>query len=95
MPAEIEAFTARIAGRVQGVGFRYATSGEAARLGLTGWVRNGSDGSVEVFAQGDRQALDRLRAFLGHGPRGARVREASIAAAEPDPALAPGFQVRF
>ena len=90
-----EAFTARVVGRVQGVGFRYATQREAGRLGCSGWVRNGSDGSVEVFAQGAPSALSRLRAFLADGPRAARVQGVSAVAAEPDPALPTGFHVRF
>ena len=90
-----EAFTARVVGRVQGVGFRYATQREAGRLGCSGWVRNGSDGTVEVFAQGEPAALSRLRAFLADGPPAARVQGVYAAAAEPDPALPPGFQVRF
>lgn len=91
----LEAFTARVVGRVQGVGFRYATQRQAGRLGCSGWVRNGSDGSVEVFAQGEPAALSRLRAFLAVGPPAARVLGVQAAAADPDPALPPGFHVRF
>lgn len=90
-----EAFTARVVGRVQGVGFRYATQREAERLGCDGWVRNGSDGAVELFAQGNPAALSRLRAFLALGPPAARVAGVTAAPAEPDPTLAPGFHVRF
>ena len=95
MPAAKGAFIARVVGLVHGVGFRYTTQRKAERLGLTGWVRNGSDGSVEVFAQGDRVALDRLGAFLEQGPRAARVQGVLTTPAEPDPALLPGFHVRF
>ena len=42
-----------VRGRVQGVGFRYATVSEARRLGLHGWARNAPDGSVEIVAEGD------------------------------------------
>ena len=65
----------RIAGRVQGVGYRYALQAEAVRLGITGWVRNRADGSVEALAQGPQQALDALITWAGRGPPAARVTE--------------------
>jgi acylphosphatase len=58
---------------VQGVGFRAATAHEARRLGVEGWVRNLPDGTVEVAAGGAPEAVDALLAWLGQGPRGARV----------------------
>jgi len=63
----------RIVGMVQGVGYRYALQSEAARLGVTGWVRNRRDGSVEAVAQGPAQALDSLAAWARRGPPGAAV----------------------
>jgi acylphosphatase len=63
----------RITGRVQGVGFRYFAWDAAQREGLTGWVLNMPDGSVEALAEGDRDALERFEASLGRGPAGARV----------------------
>jgi hypothetical protein len=48
----------RVQGRVQGVGFRYFALQHARRLGVRGYVRNCSDGSVEVLAEGDRTALE-------------------------------------
>jgi acylphosphatase len=63
----------RVAGRVQGVGFRWFVVGEAERLGLRGYVRNTSDGSVEVEAEGPAAAMDELRARLEKGPPSARV----------------------
>jgi acylphosphatase len=62
-----------VRGRVQGVGFRWFVRERARRLGLAGWVRNRVDGSVEVFAQGQPDALDRLRQDLLAGPSGAKV----------------------
>src|ERR1700678_4244624 len=59
--------------RVQGVGFRWFVEREAHILGIAGWVRNNSDGSVEVFAQGTRDQLAGLRERLQQGPRAARV----------------------
>ena len=63
----------RVVGVVQGVGFRWFVRERARRLGLTGWVRNLPDGSVEVAASGDQGQIDLLRAELLRGPNGARV----------------------
>jgi acylphosphatase len=60
-------------GRVQGVNFRYYTRQRAIELGLTGYVRNLWDRTVEVTAEGSRSALDELLAFLHKGPRSAFV----------------------
>jgi len=62
-----------ISGRVQGVGFRWFTWNAAAREGVTGWVRNLPDGRVEAYAEGDREAVDRLERSVRQGPGGARV----------------------
>jgi acylphosphatase len=70
---KLVAKTYRVRGRVQGVGFRWFVENEAAKLGISGWVRNRSDGSVEVLAQGSREQLFALRAKLHEGPRAARV----------------------
>lgn len=64
----------RVRGRVQGVGFRWATRRKARELGLSGTVRNVRDGSVEVFVAGDADAVQQMEAWLEHGPRGADVR---------------------
>jgi len=58
---------------VQGVFFRDTTRQRAKALGLTGWVRNLADGSVEVTAEGPRAALDSLLEFLHAGPAHAHV----------------------
>src|SRR3954451_4049032 len=65
--------TYRVRGRVHGVGCRWFVEKEAATLGVHGWVRNRSDGSVEVLAQGTREQLFALQAKLHQGPRAARV----------------------
>jgi acylphosphatase len=70
---ELERLHARVYGRVQGVNFRYYTQREASGLGLTGWVANRFDGSVEVIAEGGQAALQRLLTFLHRGPPSARV----------------------
>ena len=51
-------------GRVQGVGFRYYAVQKANQLGLTGWVRNLSDGSVEMEVEGQEELIDQLIIFL-------------------------------
>jgi acylphosphatase len=68
-----ERLTAHVAGRVQGVGFRFHTEREARRQGITGWVRNRADGTVELVAEGPRDALERLLAWCRQGPPQARV----------------------
>ena len=64
---------ARVHGRVQGVNFRYYTQREATAQRLSGWVANRFDGSVELVAEGEEAALQRLLAFLHRGPPSARV----------------------
>ncbi len=63
----------RIAGTVQGVGFRWFVREEARRLGVSGWVTNRDDGDVEVAAGGASDSLGRLRRAIEVGPAGARV----------------------
>ncbi len=62
-----------VRGRVQGVFFRSSTQREAKRLGLTGWVKNLADGTVEVVAEGEDEALRELLGWLQRGPTAARV----------------------
>ncbi|MCK4324778.1 MAG: acylphosphatase [Armatimonadetes bacterium] len=66
-----------ITGRVQGVGFRYFVIRNARQLGLVGWVRNCTDGAVEIVAEGDKQALQRLISKLQTGPAMAWVQNVS------------------
>ena len=63
----------RVEGQVQGVGFRVFTAKTAHQLGLTGWVCNRHDGSVELMAEGPAEALQALIHALHRGPNGARV----------------------
>lgn len=63
----------RIAGQVQGVGYRWWVTRTARGLGLEGWVRNRLDGSVEVLAFGEPYALEALRRACRVGPRSARI----------------------
>ena len=69
-----------VRGRVQGVGYRYAMTETAEALGVTGWVRNRRDGTVEAVVQGDEELVERLVAWCGRGPVGASV---TAVAAEP------------
>jgi len=62
-----------VTGLVQGVFFRRATADQARALGLKGFARNCSDGSVEIVAEGKRQSLELLLEWAGHGPPHARV----------------------
>jgi acylphosphatase len=67
-----------ITGRVQGVGFRYFTQTAAVREGLNGWARNRADGAVEVFAEGEVEAVDRFEHHVRQGPPGARVSDVDV-----------------
>ena len=67
-----------IEGRVQGVGFRWSFMEQARELGLDGWVRNRSDGSVEAVLIGDAEAVDTLTVWAHHGPTSARVDRVTI-----------------
>ena len=93
MSSSSQALTGRVSGVVQGVSFRAETEKTARRLGLTGWVRNCSDGSVEVMIAGPEQALQDMQRWLHHGPRLAQVDKVDLSPC-PDPGLA-GFSVRY
>lgn len=67
-----------VAGRVQGVWFRARTCDQAQKLGLDGWVRNLSDGRVEVLVQGSDAGVSRLLEWLETGPPLARVDQLEI-----------------
>lgn len=76
MPVDGERLTARITGRVQGVGFRWWVRRQAGSLGLTGWVMNGDDErSVQILAEGPADRLDQLEERLWSGPEAARVEQ--------------------
>jgi acylphosphatase len=81
----------RIAGAVQGVGYRYWTEEAAAELGLSGWVRNRRDGTVETVISGSADAVDRMIERCREGPRAAQVNSIDV---EEEPATpSPGFEV--
>lgn len=72
----------RIYGRVQGVGYRAWLADEAGEHGLSGWVRNRADGSVEALLAGDADVVDVVMRRCEIGPRLARVERVERAAAD-------------
>ena len=71
-----------ITGLVQGVWYRESMRREAERLGVTGWVRNRADGSVEAVVQGSAGAVDAIQRWAMQGPEQARVERVEAAPAE-------------
>ncbi|RXZ45321.1 acylphosphatase [Crenobacter cavernae] len=75
-----------IHGRVQGVYYRASAVAEAERFGVSGWVRNRRDGTVEALACGDAHAVASFIAWVHEGPPGAHVTQVDVAdAAVPAP----------
>lgn len=68
----------RISGRVQGVGFRFHMERKARELGVTGWVRNRHDGTVEAMAQGTPEAVEAMIAAARQGPRASIVTDVQV-----------------
>ena len=83
---------AEVHGRVQGVGFRWFAVRRAGEHGVRGHVRNLADGSVEVVAEGERDALEKFIDDLRAGPRGARVEHVELNWSE-GPGRHPGFGI--
>ena len=75
---DLASFTVTVHGRVQGVFFRAFVNRQAKELGLTGYVHNLPDGTVEVRAEGERQQLGKLAGYLKVGPRGASVKDLTV-----------------
>ena len=76
-------FSARIYGRVQGVGFRFFAREVANELGVVGYIRNTADGGVEVLAEGDEGSLERFLDLLKEGPRAANVTRVDLSWSPP------------
>lgn len=68
----------KIKGKVQGVFFRASTRETAQKLGIRGWVRNLSDGTVETVAEGDSDALEKFIDWCKKGPESAMVTDVDI-----------------
>jgi acylphosphatase len=82
----------RVYGRVQGVFFRQWTINQARALGVSGWVRNAPDGTVEAHVTGGEEAVARMIAAMHHGPSQAHVEDVMVEAIEPEETS--GFSVR-
>lgn len=92
MSAPAHALHLIIHGRVQGVFFRDSMRREAQRLGVTGWVRNRSDGTVEAVVSGGGAAVEAIVQWAQHGPPDASVEQVEAAPVEGD---YPDFVIRY
>ena len=80
-----------MSGRVQGVGFRFFAARAARDSGVSGWVRNRSDGTVETVAEGERDDVARYLEMLRSGPAGSHV--TSLVDEETDPGQFSSFEI--
>lgn len=81
----------KVTGVVQGVGFRWHTVHQAQLRGVAGWVRNRSDGTVEIHVEGSSEAVDEFLTAVAEGPPGARVDH--VARTPASPTGKPGFSI--
>ena len=88
---DVRTVRVRIEGRVQGVGYRYWTERTAAALGLSGWVRNRRDGSVEAVFSGTPEAVAQMLDCCRSGPPSAQV--TSVDVEDETQAPSTGFEV--
>jgi len=95
MGATKERVLFRVTGRVQGVCFRAYTRDAALSFGVTGWVQNAPDGSVEGEAFGNPAALERFTEWLHEGSPHGRVDGVELKDRGPAEAVPPEFAVRF
>lgn len=84
----------KITGRVQGVWFRGSTQQQAALLGLSGWVRNMPDGSVEAYVEGEKEIIETFIQWCHRGPTMARVENVEVEWTKPGDDL-DGFSMRY
>ena len=80
---DVDARLLRIHGHVQGVGYRNALHAQARHLGVSGWVRNRSDGSVEALVSGSTKAVEIFVTNATKGPQGAKVSAVDLHVSEP------------
>ncbi len=83
-----------VSGVVQGVGFRYFVLRTAQALGVDGWLRNQSDGSVLCEAQASSEAMDQFLERLGEGPSFSQVEGIEVGEVEPESESPSGFAIR-
>lgn len=91
---QVVQLTARVRGRVQGVGYRFFAQRVAVSLGLRGYVRNLPGGEVETVAQGPRATLEAYLRRLWEGPYGARVDDVATRWETADAGTYGGFAIR-
>jgi acylphosphatase len=89
-----ECWRVRVRGIVQGVGYRYTCAQRAQALGITGWVRNLRDGSVEAMLQGSPGLLAQMRKWLRDGVPGARVDALEVTQQQPPFPRCNQFEIR-
>jgi acylphosphatase len=94
MEMHMKRVEATVNGRVQGVSFRHYTRKEAQRLGVTGWVANKPDGTVQVVAEGAETAVQALVAYLHQGPAMADVSHVNVVWTEATHEF-PQFSIRW
>jgi acylphosphatase len=73
-----------LTGLVQGVFFRAWAQGHARELGVSGWIRNCADGTVEAHLTGEEQAVTRMIERMRRGPSNARVDDVAVEDSEPE-----------
>lgn len=93
-PVAIKTVRVRIFGRVQGVFFRHHTKLMAEGLGLSGWVRNCTDGSVEAVCSGSAERVDQMIDWLHLGPDSAVVSRVDTVSADDLPPPRTNFTIR-
>ncbi len=81
-----------ISGKVQGVGYRYATVQEAQKLGIRGWVRNRLDGRVEAIFEGTEPIIEQMLQWCHQGPTTAKVTDVTVETVKPR--FYQGFEVK-
>lgn len=89
-----KAVHAVVTGRVQGVSFRYYTRHKARELGVSGWVRNRSDGTVEAMVSGDAPQVERMLEWLEQGSPSASVEEVRTTPVDDPPPAGP-FEIIY
>lgn len=90
----MQGYRVRISGRVQGVGYRFATQQQALKLGLCGWVRNLAEGCVEAWFVGEAAALEAMLNWCEQGPPAAEVTAVEVVTVTADAPGAESFEIR-